>query len=464
MEIDITHIRDYALLERVAKIFAKNGFSAWLVGGAVRDALLGRAGGDFDIATDARPEDVIKMFRTVIPTGIKHGTVTIRTARGAIETTTFRTEGGYADGRHPDKVSYNATIEEDLGRRDFTMNAIAYDILGGATLDPFDGARDIRSGVIRAVGDPASRFLEDGLRPVRAMRFVAQLGFAIEPRTYEAIKRQDVQDKVRGVSHERVRDEFEKLLSGAYVERGLRCMEETGIMDIFIPEFKACRGCMQHDARGYHDFDVADHIMYTCEGEASGKPEVRLAAFFHDIGKPQTRTCERVNGATRIHFTGHARASERIARDVMRRLRASNDDIEKVGLLVREHMFDYRSDWSDGAVRRFIRRTGVENIDDLIALRLADIYGQHRRPPEGPVRQSLQELKARVKGLLDADDALSLKNLKVNGNDLMGIGIPQGRVIGDILGELLERVTDSPELNRRDELLRLAKDIYEKRG
>lgn len=456
-------------LVRVNRIFSKNGFKAYLVGGAVRDICLGREGHDWDLATDARPEQVMQLFHSVIPTGIAHGTVTIRIFGRELETTTFRAEAGYSDGRHPDSVSYAKTIEEDLSRRDFTMNAIAADLADGSIVDPYGGREDIRARIIRTVGSPLERFSEDGLRPVRAIRFAAQLGFTIEENTLRALSDPAVLKKTAGISVERFRDEWCKALLTDQPSRALRLLEASGILQIFIPEFTPCRNCTQADARGFHEFDVADHIFYAVDGSRTpdfphDELAVTLAAFYHDIGKPEARTCEHVQGNEIIHFHGHEGISEQKARTSMTRLKFPKDTITKVCHLVKEHMFHYEENWSDAAVRRFIIRIGRENLDDLIALRLSDTYGQHNRPLliGSPAFKLLIELQDRIQQVQEAAAALSLKDLAVTGNDLIAAGIPAGKAMGAILRELFETVTDSPEMNTKEKLLPLAGAIYKK--
>mgnify|MGYP002624393134 FL=1 len=449
-------------LIKVNEIFKKNGFNAYLVGGAVRDMIMGIPCHDWDLATNAKPEEVMKIFHRVIPTGIAHGTVTIHIFGHEIETTTFRTEAEYSDGRHPDKVSYAATIEEDLSRRDFTMNAIAAELGTGKLFDPFNGIDDIKNKIIRTVGSPKDRFTEDGLRPVRAIRFASQLGFSIEENTLKALSLPEVQEKTKGISVERFRDEFCKILKTEKPSIGLHILEQTKIMSLFIPEFNVCRGCIQKDERGFHEFDVADHLFYATDGAPKDNLIVRLAAFYHDIGKPESRTTELVNGVEHIHFHGHEKISERKCKASMTNLKFSNEEIKKVSHLVLEHMFYYESVWSDAAVRRFIIRIGKENFSDLIDLRLADIYGMHNFPidPNSSTWKNLLELQKRIQKMEDEKSALSVKDLCINGKDLMAIGIPSGKQMGLILNELFETVLDSPSMNEREKLLTLAKNIY----
>ena len=449
-------------LVKIGGIFRKNGFKAYLVGGAVRDMILGKKGHDYDLATNATPKQVMGIFKKVIPTGIAHGTVTIHIFGMQIETTTFRTEADYTDGRHPDSIKFATTIEEDLSRRDFTMNAIAADLESGELTDPFDGQKDIRNKIIRTVGEPQERFAEDGLRPVRAVRFSGQLGFSIEEKTLAALSEPEVLKKTASISVERFRDEFCKMLLCERPSDSLKLLEKTGILNIFIPEFAICRNCSQKDSRGFHEFDVADHILYACDGAQKGNLEVKLAAFYHDIGKPECRTTEIVDGEERVHFHGHETKSAQKALASMTALKFPNETIKNVVHLVQEHMFYYEHSWSDAAVRRFIIRVKPENIENLFSLRLADIYGMHRTPlKEGsPAWNILLEFRKRIESVLEKKSALGIKDLAVNGRDLMQEGIPSGKAMGIILNELFETVTESPAMNEKEKLLALAKNIF----
>jgi putative nucleotidyltransferase with HDIG domain len=452
-------------LKKIGGIFLSHGFESFLVGGAVRDMIMNKKCHDYDIATNASPAEVSKIFRRVLPTGIAHGTVTICIFGMQVETTTFRTESGYSDGRHPDRVEFAATIEEDLSRRDFTMNAIAADLTTGKIIDPFCGRDDIGKKIIRTVGDARERFSEDGLRTVRAVRFACQMNFSIEEKTLCAMKRPEILEKTGSVSAERFRDEFCKILSAEKPSTGLKLLEETKIMEIFIPEFSACRNCVQGDSRGFHEFDVADHIFFAADGAPKENLAVRLAAFFHDIGKPESKSTEEICGEKIIHFHGHEKISAQIAEKIMHNLKFPGDITKRVVHLVECHMFHYENSWSDAAVRRFVIRAGRENLDDLFALRLADIYGMHNRPPaeNSPAWKLLAEFKGRIQKVTEENHVLSLKDLKVNGNDLMNEGIPEGKILGAVLNELFETVTDSPAMNEREKLLLLARNIYEKK-
>lgn len=453
------------LLKKFGKVFEEKGFQAYLVGGAVRDLILKKPCSDWDVATNATPEQVMEMFKFVVPTGIAHGTVTVHFHKTEIEVTTFRTESEYSDGRHPDKIAYAATIEEDLSRRDFTMNAIAVNLKDGKICDPFGGRKDIRKKVIRTVGNPNERFMEDGLRPIRALRFASQLNFSIEKDTFSEIFKSDVQKKITSISIERFRDEFLKILKSEKPSVGLKLMEETGILKLFIPEFEVCRGCIQGDGRGFHDFDVMDHLLYACDGAPKNNYKVRLAALFHDIGKP---SCKRVIDSEKdgqlFTFYNHDNDGAKITEKILRRLKFSNEEIADVSHLVKNHMFHYESSWSDAAVRRFIVRVGLQYMDDLFDLRVADVYGMHNNEVNlrnSTTSENILELKERIEKITEKQNALSLKDLCINGKDLMAAGIPAGKKIGIILNELFEAVLEDPEMNTREKLLKLAENYKE---
>ncbi len=452
------------ILQKMNNIFEKNGFKAYLVGGAVRDMFMNKEASDWDVATDATPEQVISAFKKVIPTGIAHGTVTVHFMGEEIEVTTFRIEQGYSDGRHPDKVAFASDIEEDLSRRDFTMNAIAVSLRDGNIVDPFNGKADIKNKVIRSVGNPLERFNEDGLRPIRAIRFASQLGFEIETNTLQAISNEKVLQKTSTISIERFRDELVKLLKSPKPSVGLKLLESTNIMKLFLPELLEGRNCIQNDVRGYHVFDVLDHNFYSCDGAPVHKVNVRLAALLHDIGKPASKVVRNTDQGEIYNFFSHEKYSETIARKLLTKLRFSNNEINNVCHLIENHMFHYEESWSDAAVRRFIVRVKPENIEDLIDLRLADMYGKYNMPiqiKESNACDLLIQLQDRIKKIQEENSAFTLKSLAVSGKDLMEIGIPSGRLIGKILDGLLETVLDDPKQNSKDVLLNIAKNLYE---
>ena len=451
-------------LQKLNEIFSQNGFEAYLVGGAVRDVLLGKEASDWDVTTNAKPDQVMKIFNKVIPTGIDHGTVTVHFMKKEIEVTTFRTESDYSDGRHPDKVEYTGKIEEDLGRRDFTMNAIAASLFDGKIVDPYGGQADIEKKIIRTVGNPSDRFMEDGLRPIRAIRFASKLNFSIEKYTYSEIFEKEIHKKIQSVSVERFRDEFMKIMSSPIPSVGLKLLEQTGLMALLLPEVMDCRGCIQKDDRGYHQFDVMDHNIYACDGAPIEKPFIRLAAFLHDVGKPAAKIQRTIDGLIINNFYNHEFYSSEITKKLMTRMKFSDAESSYFTHLIQNHMFHYESNWTDSAVRRFIIKIGKENLNDLIDLRLADMYGKYNQPVrlhDSQACKLLIELKDRVSALLEQDNALSLKDLKINGNDLILLGA-KGRQIGIILNDLFQTVIDDPKMNTKEKLLEISKNLIEK--
>ena len=451
----------HPVLREIAKLFQARGREVCLVGGAVRDMLRGKKPHDWDLATDALPDEVTDIFREakpkgrVIPTGIKHGTVTVLYRGRNFEVTTYRTEADYTDGRRPDKVFYTASIEEDLSRRDFTMNAVALRLPRGEKIDPFGGEADLKAGIIRCVGDPAERFAEDGLRPLRAVRFAAQLSCGLEPQTLAAIP--GALETSAGVSQERVRDEIDKIIVSEKPSRAFLLMEQTGLLKLFLPELAVCRGI---DQKGFHRFDVLDHSLYACD-YASAKQypkDVILAALLHDTGKVSTRSPGEDGVWT---FYRHEAESEKITRSVLTRLRYPNALIDSVCRLVNEHMFHYTDEWSDAAVRRFIVRVGTENLVKMYQLRRADAYATAGTEPPP---NFLLTLTYRAEKAINEGRAFTLKDLAVSGNDLMAIGIKPGKTLGIILNELLETVLDDPDQNTRETLLDIAGKVWEQRA
>jgi putative nucleotidyltransferase with HDIG domain len=446
-------------LKEVALLFRGGGKQLYLVGGAVRDIVRGESPHDWDLATDASPNEVIELFRgikpraSIIPTGIKHGTITLRYRGGEYEITTFRSESAYRDGRHPESVRFAKTIEEDLSRRDFTMNSIALALPDGKMVDPFDGCGDIKAGLIRCVGNPEDRFGEDGLRPLRAVRFAAQLDFRVDDPTLQAI--QPSLEVTAQVSQERIRDELDKIIASPRPSSAFRLMEETGLLELLAPELALCRDVEQ---KGGHRFDVLDHSLLACDYAARQKypPEVRLAALLHDVGKPEAR---RNDGKGTITFYQHEKYAIQKVEQFMTRLRYPRARIDKVCRLIRCHMFHYEDSWSDGAVRRFIIRVGEDSLEDLYRLRKADVYGMRgvEQTAEG-----LAELISRVDRVLAGNHVLSLKDLAVSGKDLIAAGIKPGRHMGIILKELLDTVVDDPASNNGETLLKIALKFNER--
>ena len=414
---------------------------------------MGRKSTDFDLATDARPEEVQRMFPRVIPTGIKHGTVTVLFKGTHFEVTTFRVEGDYQDGRRPESVIFTPSILDDLKRRDFTINAIAFNLKKGDLLDPHLGREDLKNGIIRAIGDPLERFTEDGLRPVRACRFSAQFKFRIEGNTFRSIR--SCLDTVRQVSSERIRDECLRILESDKPSIGFKNMMESGLLEVILPELARCRGV---DQREMHCYDVFEHLLYTCDAADREKPIIRLAALFHDIGKPQSLE---VTGSGALSFHRHEHLSAEITETITRRLRFPNQVIKEVCHLVRHHMFNYQEEWTDAAVRRFINRIEPKYLGNLLSLRRADQIG---RCGDHRISQAFIDFEDRIEEQLKKENVLKLKDLSVSGKDLMAaLSIRPGPMVGILLQFLLESVLEDPDLNQREKLLDIAKIFYNER-
>ena len=434
-----------------------SGRQALLAGGAVRDLAsiaLGRAGPapqDFDVATDGLPEDVARLFPRVIPTGIAHGTVTVLAGDHKVEVTTFRGEGPYLDGRRPSSVSFLGDIEGDLARRDFTVNAMAWDPLQGSLRDPFGGLPDLARRRLRAVGDPLARFGEDGLRPLRAVRFACTLRLALDHRTARAIPRS--LDTFAKVAPERVRDELVKLLvRGAPPSRGLRLLLRTGLLARILPELLEA---VRFPQNRYHAFDVWRHTL-RCVDFTPPDAVLRLAGLLHDVAKPRCAGPGPVPGEHT--FYDHERVGARLATDVLLRLRLPGKEIERVALLVREHNWHYLPEWTDATVRRTIARVGPAELPALWALRRADLRARGRLVEEGLANQAAAE--ERFSRELAQAAALRIADLALSGKDVMeALAEPPGPRIGQVLHALLESVLDDPLLNTREGLLRLLPEV-----
>ena len=452
--IDPTQIPDDVL--SVCRQLRQAGFEAYLVGGSVRDLLVGRNVGDFDVATSARPEDTLRVFgaRFSVPTGLAHGTITVLVGQAPelrqVEVTTFRGEGAYLDGRHPSVVTFGATLAEDLSRRDFTMNAIAYEPQTHAIVDLHQGQQDIARRLVRTVGDPILRFSEDGLRPMRAVRQATQLGFDVDVATLAAISA--TLDCFRKVSAERVRDELFKLLLAPHPSRGIELMRQTGLLGEVLPELLAGVSCSQNH---FHKHDVYQHGLATLDA-VPAEPILRLAALLHDVGKPRTRTPQPDTPGD-FTFFKHEYVGAEMVEAIAGRLRLSRAETELLVALVANHMFYYTPEWTDGTVRRFVNRVQAGRIPLLFSLRAADVVSRGRdEDPEGETR----ELRTRIARVAAEDAALSVKDLAVNGSDVMRVlGVAPGPQVGQILNRLLERVLDDPAINQKETLERLILEL-----
>ncbi|HEX7879615.1 MAG TPA: HD domain-containing protein, partial [Candidatus Eisenbacteria bacterium] len=360
---------------------------------------------------------------------------------------------GYSDARHPDTVAFVRSIEEDLARRDFTVNAMAFSPAAGRFLDPFGGLDDLGRGMIRAVGDPSIRFREDGLRAFRAVRLAVQLGFEIEERTLAAIP--GALGSARQVAAERMRDEFSKMLVSGAPAMAVELMRRTGLLALVVPELLEGVNCRQNR---WHAYDVYAHSLHVLENAVPDKLEVRLAALLHDIAKPRTKVVVDGEGT----FYNHQHLGARMAIDILDRLRYPGDVVARVANLVDNHMFHYDGHWTDAAVRRFIRRVGPEQIADLFDLRLADSLG---KGPDGFFPKEIDELRGRVEAEIARAAVLTVGQLAVTGRDVMAaLGVAGGPAVGEALRWLLERVIEDPALNDRDRLLKILTNEYPQRA
>lgn len=416
------------------------GYEAYVVGGCVRDSLLHRMPDDWDITTSAKPEDTKRIFRRTVDTGIQHGTVTVMVDRTGYEVTTYRIDGEYADGRHPERVTFTASLLEDLKRRDFTINAMAYSPAEGL-VDEFDGIGDINRRVIRAVGDPVQRFTEDALRMMRAIRFSAQLDYRIDEDTREGIRL--LAPNLQKVSAERIRVELEKLLLSEHPEE-LKEAYELGLLRQFLPELSECMECGQNNP--HHCLSVGDHIL--CAVKAARRDKVlRLALLLHDIAKPQVKTTDE-NGID--HFHGHAARSAALADRILRDLKYDNQTREAAVRLIAWH--DCNLGDSLPEIRKSISELGEEWFLPLLEVKTSDVEAQsdyQRDEKLGKIeywRNAFEEIRC-------AGDCLSLKDLAVSGKDLIAAGAAPGKEIGRILHEMLEEVLREPAHNTREYLL-----------
>jgi len=440
----------------IAKILNINGYEAWLVGGSVRDLIIQKPAFDYDIATDAPPETVMSIFKRAIPTGIKHGTITVLTNNHKVEITTFREDGKYSDGRRPDKITYAKSIYEDISRRDFTINGIAYNLITKELVDPYNGQIDIKKRIIRTIGDPIARFTEDGLRPYRACRFSSQLSFSIDKNTLNAIP--ECLETASKVSPERIRDEFLKILQSEKPSIGIELLRISGLLNLFIPELITGYGINQNK---YHRYDIYYHNLYSADAGPKDKYIIRIAALFHDIGKYYAKKeIEEGQGKSKSVFYNHEIIGAGITKKIMRRLKFSNNEIKTVAHLIRNHMFHYTNQWTDGAVRRFLRKVGKDNLDLLFELRRADRIGNGLKRGESA---SVRNLKKRIDKIIEEQNAIKVKDLTINGYDIMNeFQLKPGPIIGKILNSLLEEILDDPSKNTKEMLLSIAGEILVK--
>ncbi|MEK7182734.1 MAG: HD domain-containing protein [Patescibacteria group bacterium] len=433
------------LIER----FKKEGLEIYIVGGAVRDLIMGRAVSDWDFTTNATPEQILELFPKAFYDN-KFGTVGIPhpDSPEPLEVTTFRREETYSDRRHPDKVVWGKSLEEDLARRDFTINSMA--LLITKVIDPFNGQEDLKNKIVRAVGNPQERFSEDALRMMRAVRIASELGFVIEEKTFEAIKMNVA--LIRKISAERIRDELFKLLASPYPYEGVVMLRNAGLLVEILPEVEEAFDIPQKSPKRHHVVDVGTHLLYSLRYCPSKDSLVRLAALLHDIGKPQTFKKDEKTGV--ITFYNHEVVGGRIANQVANRLRLSKKEKDKLFRLVRWHLFTVDERQTDSAIRRFIRNVGRENLEDILAVRVGDRLG-------GGATETSWRLELFKKRLVEVQQQpFSVQDLKVNGNDVMKeLGIPSGPKVGQVLNTLFAEVEEGKLKNQREDLLKRMKEI-----
>ena len=411
----------------------------------MRDSILAKRPEDWDITTSAKPEEIKRLFRRTVDTGIEHGTVTVLLGKDSFEVTTYRIDGLYEDSRHPKEVIFTNRLEEDLKRRDFTINAMAYND-EVRLVDVFGGMKDLNHHLIRCVGEPKERFSEDALRILRAVRFSAQLNFPIEESTAEAVK--ELAPTLEHISAERIQTELVKLLMSNHPEK-IKDAYELGITKVVLPEWDAMVGVEQ--STPHHKYDVAEHTLHALKNVKKDKI-LRLTMLFHDMGKPSMKTTDEKG---RDHFKGHALVSEEIARKVLRRLKFDNDTVKKVTRLVCYH--DYRIEATPQNVRRAMNRIGVELFPYYLAVRMADVKAQSPYKRREKIENIVAMREVYQETLLNGE-CVTLRELAVSGRDLMALGMQPGREIGSMLSELLEWVIDEPTCNKKEILCEYVKE------
>lgn len=426
----------------IIRVIEEAGFEAYVVGGCVRDSLLGRVPQDWDITTSARPEQVKALFRRTLDTGLQHGTVTVMIDKEGYEVTTYRIDGEYEDSRHPKEVIFTPNLEEDLKRRDFTINAMAYNDTVGL-VDLYGGIEDLQAGIIRCVGEPAERFHEDALRILRAVRFSAQLGYAIEEKTKEAIR--EIAPNLAHISAERISAELTKILTSAHPDY-LRDAYELGMTKVFFPELDAAFETPQHHP--HHCYSVGEHTMHALLQVAPDRT-LRLATLLHDIGKPRVMSVDE-KGIT--HFYHHATVSAKLSEEILRRWKFDNDTLRKVFKLVLYHDYGNGVEPTQKIVRKAVAKIGQEAFPALFDVQRADILAQSLLNREEKLHHN-DQWRQLYRRICETNQCVSVKMLAVNGKDLQEAGVTPGPGMGKMLQYLLEQVLEQPELNTREDLL-----------
>lgn len=431
----------------ISEVLNKNGHQCYIVGGYVRDHIMGITDdkeSDIDLVTDAKPENIIHLFKKTIPTGLKHGTVTVLTHDGSYEVTTFRQDGEYLDSRHPEEVKFVTDIKDDLIRRDFTINAMAYDIQTGTLLDLYGGQKDISNRLIRAVGDPNTRFREDALRIIRGIRFASTLNFNIEPKTLKSMS--DNCHLLNNISKERIYTELKKILMSPVPSIGLNLMLYTGVLKVILPELLPMAGFNQFSS--FHDKDVWFHTMQVVDNT---RPELhlRLAALFHDAGKPHSFTMDE-NG--KGHFYGHELISSMMAEEILTIFKSDNETKALVKTIIDKHMVSLEMK-KPIKIKRLITDFGKDKVNLFFEFKKADLGGKPGDPSDN---EKFNTLLDKVTTIIQNNEPLEIKDLNINGNDLLSIGFENGPRIGTTLNQLLIEVLNNPALNNKDELIKIA--------
>lgn len=423
-----------------------HGYQAYIVGGCVRDSIMGREPSDWDIATNSLPDEVKRLFEKTVDTGIMHGTVMVVLKNGIYEITTYRIDGAYLDGRRPESVRFTSSIEKDLSRRDFTVNSIAANPSEGI-VDPYNGVGDIEAKTIRSVGSPDERFREDALRMLRAVRFSAQLGFQIERETLDSIEKNSI--LIKNISSERIRDELTKILMSDN-PLAFSLLMDTKLLKYILPEFEDCFLTVQNNP--YHVYNVAAHILNSVASIEKDKA-LRWAMLLHDIGKPRVKTTDEKNID---HFYNHPQQSVKIAEKVLSRLRFDKKSTEKILRLVRHHDMNIRSEAK--AVRKAVNKVGDDIFWDLLKVIEADKKAQN---PKffGERAKIIDRIRELYKDIKSAGQCTCIKDLAISGHDLIYLGFKQGKGIKKVLDILLEKVIETPELNTHEALTKLAKEL-----
>lgn len=442
MDIKIKLPKD---VEFIINKLMNNGYEAYAVGGCVRDSILNKKPKDWDITTKAKPEEVIGLFEKVILTGLKHGTVTVVLNNENYEVTTYRADGEYEDNRHPKQVQFVTCLKEDLARRDFTINAMAYNEHDGL-VDYFDGIRDLKAKTIKTVGEPTKRFSEDALRMLRAIRFSAQLDFEIDQKVLNTIK--ELKDNIKCISKERIREEFNKILLSN--PRKIDVLKECELLEYILPGISELYNFNQNNS--YHVYDLYNHTLLAT-GVIEALLHLRLTMILHDFGKTVTKTTDE-NGIS--HYYAHAGESVKIAESILRELKYDNNTINAVLTLIQYHDCTLKSKLS---VKKMLNKIGEGLLRDLIKVQWADVLSQN--PVYAKERLiNLVSVENKLNLILDQNECFSLRDLSINGKDLMNLGINKGKEVGETLQYLLDLVLEDPSLNEQDKLIKLVMEKF----